>query len=369
MRVSWPKVQKVVNHGKIRFKVDARIAGEGERRFFDRRVDADTWAHQQRVRRANEGIAGATIPERLRVEAVACQKRLDPYGASLTDAVDFFLKHAKPVGGHKLLSDVIEEFLDAKEKANRRPQYIRVQKSILGVFDRAFPVKHVHEISTSEIEKWLHGRKGSLRTRRNYQNDLRNFFNYAVKHGYTASNPVLRLEEITLDDHAVPILSVEQAKALLAASVQLGGAMTPFVAIGLFAGLRTREIVTLDWKEISMEEKTIAVLASKAKTRSRRIVTMSENLVGWLTPHRKKEGNITPKETHHSFRVVHAAAKITPWPRNAMRHSFASYHLAAHRNESLTQAELGHESGEMLIKNYREIVRPSEATKWWEISP
>ncbi len=44
-----------------------------------------------------------------------------------------------------------------------------------------------------------------------------------------------------------------------------------------------------------------------------------------------------------------------------MRHSAASYHLAAHHNESLTQAMLGHESGKMLIQHYRELVKPREA--------
>ncbi len=51
------------------------------------------------------------------------------------------------------------------------------------------------------------------------------------------------------------------------------------------------------------------------------------------------------------------------------RHSAASYHLAAHRNESLTQSMLGHESGDMLFKNYRELVQPREAEAYWRIVP
>jgi integrase len=52
-----------------------------------------------------------------------------------------------------------------------------------------------------------------------------------------------------------------------------------------------------------------------------------------------------------------------------MRHSAASYHLAAHRNESLTQAMLGHESGKMLFSNYRELVKPKDAAQYWQIMP
>jgi hypothetical protein len=52
-----------------------------------------------------------------------------------------------------------------------------------------------------------------------------------------------------------------------------------------------------------------------------------------------------------------------------MRHSAASYHLAAHRNETLTQAMLGHESGKMLFAHYRELVKPKDAERYWQIMP
>lgn len=52
-----------------------------------------------------------------------------------------------------------------------------------------------------------------------------------------------------------------------------------------------------------------------------------------------------------------------------MRHSAASYHLAAHHNESLTQAMLGHESGKMLIQHYRELVKPKDAVRYWQLMP
>ncbi len=39
-----------------------------------------------------------------------------------------------------------------------------------------------------------------------------------------------------------------------------------------------------------------------------------------------------------------AAAGVATWPHNVMRHSFASYHLALHRDAPLTAHELGHSS-------------------------
>jgi integrase len=145
--------------------------------------------------------------------------------------------------------------------------------------------------------------------------------------------------------------------------------MTPFVAVGLFAGLRTREIAVLDWKDIDLAEKTITVHAAKTKTRARRIVEIADNLAAWLRPYALAGGPIAPDQYRQKFKDTRRAAGIDPWPRNAMRHSAASYHLAAHRNESLTQAMLGHESGKMLIQAYRELVKPTQAARYWQIMP
>lgn len=308
------------------------------------------------------------VPEKLRVEAAECQRRLEPFKASLTDAVDFFLRHAKPPGGHRTVKALVDEFIAAKRAAGRRSEYTRIQASILGMFEKAFPHRHAHEIGAPEIETWLRDR-GSLRTRRNYQFDVRNLFNFALKRGYVASNPVNQLEEIILDEKPVEILTVEQAGRLLEAAELAGGTMTPFVAVGLFAGLRTREIAVLDWKDIDLAEKTITVHAVKTKTRARRIVEIADNLAAWLRPYALAGGPIAPDHYRPKFEDTRRAAGIDPWPRNAMRHSAASYHLGAHRNESLTQAMLGHESGKMLIQHYRELVRPKDAARYWQIMP
>ncbi|HEY5894055.1 MAG TPA: hypothetical protein VIT91_12565, partial [Chthoniobacterales bacterium] len=70
---------------------------------------------------------------------------------------------------------------------------------------------------------------------------------------------------------------------------------------------------------------------------------MAENCVEWLRLH--PGCAIAPSGYQRLFATIAKSAGATPWPRNAMRHSFASYHLAAHRNETATQAQMGHDSG------------------------
>ncbi len=365
----WPRISAVTKNGKAVFLLDCRIKGRGERKYFATRAEAEGQQQLLRIERNNEGISSMACPKELREEALKCQRRLDPFKASLTDAVDFYLKNSKPPGGHRTTKELIDEFIEAKRTAGRRAEYLRIQASVLGIFSKAFPDRLAHEIGASEIDEWLKARGKSLHTRLNYQTYLHNLFNFAIRRQYVASNPIDRMEKVTLDEKPVEILTVEQAARLMEAAEVSGGMMTPFIAIGLFAGLRTREIAVLDWKDVDLAEKTITVHAVKTNTRSRRIVEIADNLAAWLLPYSAKAGPVAPDHYPQKFEDTRRRAGIDPWPRNAMRHSAASYHLAAHRNESLTQAMLGHESGKMLIQHYRELVKPKDAARYWQLMP
>ena len=62
-------------------------------------------------------------------------------------------------------------------------------------------------------------------------------------------------------------------------------------------------------------------------------------------------------------------AGIQPYPRNALRHSFASYHMAHFRSAPETALELGHVSAAITFRHYRELVTPGEAERFWKIAP
>lgn len=72
-------------------------------------------------------------------------------------------------------------------------------------------------------------------------------FNFAVRNGYAPNNPVDGAAKAKVVKSDAGILTVEQAEALLKASCD---ALRPYIAIGLFAGLRRAELQRLDWSEI-----------------------------------------------------------------------------------------------------------------------
>ena len=56
------------------------------------------------------------------------------------------------------------------------------------------------------------------------------------------------------------------------------------------------------------------------------------------------------------------------WKHNALRHSFISYRVAQVQNVAQVALEAGN-APRMVFSNYRELVRPTDAEKWFGITP
>jgi integrase len=141
------------------------------------------------------------------------------------------------------------------------------------------------------------------------------------------------------------------------------------LAIGAFAGLREAEIQRLDWNEIDFARGHIEVKAAKAKSARRRIIPIQANLAAWLQPYSGMTGAVVPVGARRKLARVREAAKLARWPNNGLRHSFASYRLAAVHDAPRVAHELGHTSPQMLYSTYRELVLPTEAERYWTILP
>ena len=124
--------------------------------------------------------------------------------------------------------------------------------------------------------------------------------------------------------------------------------------------------------EVDLENRTIEVKGIKAKTRQQRLVHIADNLLEWLTPHRKSTGLITPDRNIDLFserlRGLAKKAGINPWPHNAMRHRFGSYFLSRTKDENLTASEMGNSPG-VVFRHYRAVVKDAEVAEYWRVSP
>src|ERR1035437_4291425 len=343
-----------------------------QRRYFGSRKEANAFIAQSEDARHRLGREAFVLPISLRAEAMACSQRLKPFNASLTQSVEFFISNAPRAETAKAIAELKEEFLKSRKAMNCRPRTMVQYESYLRVICTEFGKVDVTRILRQDIEDWLEESEWSPRTRKNYLVTLTTILNFAVAKEYRAENPAATIDRPILDDRPVGILTVEQARGLLGEAKKVDNEMIPVLAIGLFAGLRRSELFPLDWSEIDHEHRTIEVKGIKAKTRQRRLVSVTDNLLMWLSPYRKMSGAVTPERNIDVFserlHELAVKAEITTWPHNAMRHSFGSYFLGKTKDENLTASEMGN-SPEVIIKHYRALVREAEIGRYWHLAP
>lgn len=372
MRSQKPRITERRNPaGSISYCVDAGLQnGKRHRRFFALRKDAEEYARQAYSARREQGKLAFSLTPKQQVQAAEAFSRIEPLGVSLGNIVDFYLKHAQPKCGTKLISDVLEEFLTSKRNSGKKERYVNILRITLRKFLRDFVNRNANEVHSSEIEEWLDRQEQhSQLTRKNYIRDISMLFNFAVKRGYSSENPVRHIERPRPVQGNPGILTVPQAFRLLSTAHAFPDLeMVPFISIGLFAGLRASEISDLTWAEINLERRSIEIKAENAKTGRRRLVDISDNLLQWLLPH-GKEGPVAPPGWRNRLQALARSAEINPWPRNCLRHSYGSYHLAKFENANRTALQMGHESEKMLFRHYREIVHRQSADEFWNILP
>jgi hypothetical protein len=211
-----------------------------------------------------------------------------------------------------------------------------------------FPLLHADLVNGDNV--------GVLQTRRR---SLATFFRWAVHVGHIVKAPtdsIDPIDEMRMPDLDEPpaILSVSQCRETLQAALRIDPGLVPYVAVGLFAGLRPdREAAKLTSGDIS--NGLIHVRGLHAEDRQARHVDVQPVLQAWLD----LGGDLPPVNLRKRFELVREAAgliriersglgrqakkKITPtgWAQDCMRQTFASHYLPIFGAEK-TIAQLGH---------------------------
>src|SRR5205085_2396140 len=156
LNINEAKVRRGASWQRYYYVTEPSLGGKRKRRFFPQTPEGKRQAAALlqiiETARENEGTGAFSITTELRIEAFKCQQLLEPLSARLTDAVQFYLKHAKPAGGTKSVADAIKEFLASKRKAGRRETYIKNLEFVLNCFKRDFENRNVNDISRNDVE-------------------------------------------------------------------------------------------------------------------------------------------------------------------------------------------------------------------------
>lgn len=366
MRKTSLSLHKTRIGGKLFWQVTVpKLGGGRERRTFKDRVEAQTFLDISKVQRENFGNAALSISEALRVQAIECEQQLSAFGKTIRDATKFYLAHLRQQETSLPVESAVAELIEMKRAAHKSGRYVKDLGLRLGRFNKTHGKRSVASITGKELDGWLAGLAVAPGTRNTFRRDIRTLFSFCAKRGYCPSNEAKGTERAEDVDKPPGILAPTQCSALLAAC---GDDVLPYVAISLFAGLRAAELEKLDWAEVDLESGHIEVTAMKSKTKRRRLVPVSDNLAAWIRPLAALAGPVAPVGLRKRFDAVKARAGLKEWPQNAMRHSFGSYRLAACADAARVSLEMGN-SPAMVFAHYRELVKPADAARYWNIRP
>jgi site-specific recombinase XerD len=382
MRTTKPHVKRWKwGNGTTKWVVDGLRDENGKRvrKFFPARDAANEWLALRRPELKNQGRAAMALTDSQRIDAIRALAILGPYEASLSDAAEAFVARARILEKTVKFAALREEYLKAKLADGKSAQYRCDISHRLSTFGRTFDERQVATIETREVDDWLRGLDQSPTSRRNFRKVLRTAFEFAVSRGYAKDNPIVRTAAVKV---AAPVPGILKPKEIAALLASADPKIVPALALAAFAGLRQAEIDRMTWDKIDLAGGHVKIDAVIAKTNSRRIVPISDNLRAWLTPYAKKAGRIRPvvsvaypllqsaraKGAEALKNAAEPATNLVEWPQNALRHSFASYRMALVSNAAQVAEECGN-SVQVMKTHYRELVSKAEAEAWFAVVP
>jgi integrase len=349
--------------------LDLRAFNQG-RKFFKTKAEAEAERMRQITLRERGGREAMGLPLNELAAIVQARSELAKHGKSINDAAGFYLDHLERIRRCNItVAQLAAEVLAAKQKDGFGVLYLTDLRKRLNRFARDFGTRPIAAVTVEELDDWLRNLECAPKTRANFRANIGVLFSYAERRRMIDTNPVKRTSAPKLIDKAPEIFSVNELATLLNAAQSTFPNVVPMLTIAAFAGLRDAEIKRLVWSEIDLKRGFIEVKASKAKSARRRLIRIQPNLAVWLAPYTSISGAIVPTNARTKIDRVWHVAELQYWPLNGLRHSFASYRLAATNDAASVAADLGHTSTKMLYSTYREVVLPEEAERYWKIAP
>ena len=378
-------IYRTESKGRVRFTVSFYRDGRRMRKMFNDLESAKKEALfvAQRIQSGMQHLTDLKPHERDSFKAA--EALLQKSGIPLVAAVEDYLR-ARDLAGieslaamaedygrmfrkivkRALVPDVVAELIQVREQDGASKVYVGQLKTTLNRFATKFPGP-ILKVAGPDVDAWLRSVDVAPGTRNSMLRCVKVLFSFAKSRNYLPEERNTAVEQIELvrvksDDVAIFTPEV-MAKILHAAPPR----MIPILAIGAFSGIRMAELNRLDWSAIDLERRIIEVRAGQAKTASRRVIPISDNLAAWLEPLERSGKVVRGTELHRDVTALARALKID-WPRNVLRHSFISYRIAIVKSADQVALEAGN-SPDIIFKHYRELTTEEVASQWFAIQP
>jgi len=346
----WPPIHALTyTSGKTAWQVACMVNGQRIRDTYPTKAEAEDRATEIRTQVENEGRAAFTMPTAVRVEAIRAAKQLAPHKATITEAVDHYVEHVLKYRTAPTVTKIVKLLVTEAEGNKRRDRTVKDLRLRLEQFAKTFGDRQLASITREELAAWLNDPTLGARSRINYAVKASQLYNFAIRNQWAEYNIAASLPRPTAEDAEPEIFTPEQTARLLEHAADYD--LLPYVALGLFAGLRSAELLRLDWSAVKLGERSIIIAAGVAKKRSRRVVEIPDQ-----------------RTLYKRLAELATAAGLTKWQDNGLRHSCATYSLALTGDAVRVAYQLGN-SADMIHRHYKALVTAADAKRFWELRP
>ncbi len=203
--------------------------------------------------RAVELLRAAGLETPLELVAARYGEAVKHLGGDLVvEAAKFYAQRNPANREARTVQQVADELIALKENRKASVRYIQDLRARLNTLAKRFSM-NVDMVRTPDLQAWFDGMDAAPRTVRNFRNHASTLFKFAESRGYIArgENPVTATERIkSKTASAIEIYSPKEIRRLLDAAPE---DFRPIVAIQAFAGLRSAEVMRLQWQDVKVE--------------------------------------------------------------------------------------------------------------------
>lgn len=353
----------VYGHGRIRRAVsgawmaDITVAGKRLRRCFKSRGLAEGWIDAQ-----DPGKPCDLTPGDLR--ALARVKAILPEGVTIEQVASEWVERNGRQYAPIPFAGAVAEYVEVAGK-KWRPDTARAYRSIFARAIKALPAD-VRDHRREVVQAWIES--GGVYFHNQALRTLGTFYRWLVRRGDLTALPIAGLELGRTPSPARLILTVPDARALVEATAERSPAVVPYLALGLFAGLRPSETCRLRACDVGQE--MVRLEAAVTKMDQARTVEVRPNLREILSEFPLPPVGVLDPTGHRLRQELGRVAKAVGvgLPHDVLRHSFASYAYEVSRDAAATAYEMGHVGTDIFFRHYRGLVAPGDGRKYFAIS-
>ena len=382
------KLRKLYNPNRSSpFQVSWNIDGKRFSRFFRTEKERDQFATEMTpyFGEGTSEILKLDLPTVGDVISIN-RKRGD---TTFKEIWDFWERHHKVRAVLTLFQACDKYVRDMWQKNERSKAYILHTRKILERLCDSYGDRLLETITRIELDDWIASLPFGAVTKKNHRSTIRAAWTYFERSEWIDKNVAVGLQPQKIVEREIEFLTVGETEKLLRANEIEDPEVCGLIALGLFAGMRSSAIARVEYSEIDFKAKGILTPAEKTKKGRRNYIeNLPDNLWAWLeqTPKsafgwserkwkKRKEiafrraGLLLNSQDIQRLKIKGIDAKIILPPKNALRHSFATYHVAWKRNFQDTALIMSHRGTAILFNHYKGNTSKEEAEKYFNIYP